>query len=361
MTTLMKSFDFEKPHQLNQLFDLISELKQNNQKYRFASGSTDLLPMFKKGIDLPDCLISLTALSELKGITLLEAQSSYQKNRIRIGATTRLSEIVSNPMINQYLPELARVAGLIANPQIRNQATIGGNLLVDNRCIYVNQSENNRACHDQCFKANGDLCHLVKSVKVGDDNLCQARFVSDSAPILILLDATLILQNKHNKRELPIKSFYKKDGIDNNKLKDDEILVAIEVPVNQPIAVHYEKLTIRKTLDFASVGVAVAIKNRHQHAAQKNGTEKLDAEKKIPLNKDNFEMEISLIGIQTLPGYIILSSQDFNSPDELLEQACLKAEEFSLIYQQDFFPRAYRRKMISVLIRRCFNQLMEAK
>lgn len=341
MTTLMTPFEFEKPKNLNQVFELIAELEHKEQKFIFSAGCTDLLPMFKKGINLPDYLISLTGLDELNGISMVEAKLSFQQNRIRIGASTQLTEIVNNKMIKEHFPELSRVAGLVANPQIRNQATIGGNLLVDNRCIYVNQSENNRSCHSHCFKASGDVCHLVKSAKPGDETLCQARFVSDTAPILILLDAKLILQNVSGLREVSLKEFYRKDGIESNHLKKGELLVAIEIPLGHNKQVHYEKLAIRKTLDFPSIGVAVAI-----------NTDTLNNS----LNED-FTMEISLTGIQTLPGYLRFSSSDFENIEELLEQACLKANDFSLVYQQDFFPRAYRKKMIEVFIHRCFKQL----
>jgi 4-hydroxybenzoyl-CoA reductase subunit beta len=345
MTTLMTPFEFEKPTELAQVFDLIFELNKNGQKYIFSAGSTDLLPMFKKGINLPDCLISLTAINELKGITLIAAKTNLQQRKVRIGASVCLAEIVDHQLINQYFPELARAAGLVANPQIRNQATIGGNLLVDNRCIYINQSENNRSCHSHCFKAGGDTCHLVKSAKIGDKTLCQARFVSDTAPILMLLNATLLLQNKAGLRKISLKDFYCKDGIESNHLAKGELLVAVEIPIEPSKQVHYEKLAIRKTLDFASVGVALSIKSNKDSNSDKNS--------------GNFELEIALTGIQTLPGYFIFNRANFDSDESLLAQACRQANDFSLIYQQDFFPRAYRKKMIAVFIRRCFKLLTE--
>jgi len=342
MSTLMTPFKFEKPTSLNQVFDLVAKFQKNNQPFIFAAGNTDLLPMFKKGINLPDYLISLTALDELRGISMVE-KSGFQQNRLRVGALTQLTEILHSKKVKKYFPELARVAGLVASPPIRNQATIGGNLLVDNRCIYINQNENNRSCHSHCFKAKGDVCHLVKSAKLGDETLCQARFVSDTAAILMLLDTNLILQNVSGTRCIPIKEFYRKDGIESSHLTTGEILIAIEIPIDQNKQIHYEKLTIRKTLDFPSIGVAMSmtpstLNNSHER---------------------DFEMEISLIGIQTLPGYLRFSSVDFENIKDLLEQACSQANQFSLIYQQDFFPRAYRKKMIKVFIRRCFKKLRE--
>ncbi len=267
MTALMTPFEFEKPSDLNAVFELIEMLKYNNKSFVFAGGNTDLLPMFKQGINVPDCLISLTAISELSGITILKANkdkanASAQQNYIRIGASTRLSEIVNSKVIKESFPELSRTAGLVANPQIRNQATIGGNLLVDNRCIYINQSENNRDCHSPCFKAGGDVCQLVKSAKAGDETLCQARFVSDTAPILMLLDAKLILRSIDGERQVAIRDFYLQDGIQSNQLQDGELLIAIEIPDCQGKQIHYEKLAIRNTLDFPSVGVAVSIKEQ---------------------------------------------------------------------------------------------------
>ncbi len=337
MTTLMTPFEFEKPNDLSTVFALVETLKNNKQSFAFAGGNTDLLPMFKQGINVPDYLISLNDISELSGITFIEANANYQQNYIRIGAATKLFEIVNSKAIKEYFPELARTAALVANPQIRNQATIGGNLLVDNRCIYINQSENNRSCHSPCFKADGDICHLVKSAKVGDKTLCQARFVSDTAPILMLLDAELVLQSINGERKVAIRDFYCQDGIQSNQLQNGELLIAIEIPDSQGKQIHYQKLAIRNTLDFPSVGVAVSIKEQQ--------------------GKEGFIMEIALTGIQTMPGYLSFSSKDFDDTDVLLDQACLQANKFSLLYQQDFFPRAYRKKMIAVYIRRCFDYL----
>ncbi len=347
MTTLMKPFNFEKPTSWEQFTQLIIVLKNNNQQFTFGAGNTDLLPRFKKGLNIPDCLISLTAIPELEGISIIKEPLSAQPKYLRIGASTRLSNIYTDKIINQYFPELARVAGLVANPQIRNQATLGGNLLVDNRCIYINQSENNRSYHYPCFKSGGDTCHLVKSAKVGDETLCQARFVSDTAPILILLDSRLEIKGLDGSRKISIRNFYKKDGIESHILQPDEVLVAIEIPLQHSKKIHYEKLAIRQTLDFASVGVAVAIKpvlNHKSKAAKDKETR-------------NFEIEVAITGIQTLPGYEKYLTKNFESIDALLDRACQQANQFSLIYQQDFFPRAYRKKMIAVFIKRCFKRL----
>ncbi len=341
MTTLMAPFDFEQPSDLDQVFELVKRLKQQHQRFIFAGGNTDLLPKFKQGVNVPDCLISLTAIDELNGISLFDREG--QHHYVRIGAATRLDEIINHKIICSHFPELARVAGLVANPQIRNQATIGGNILVDNRCIYIDQSELNRECHSPCFKAGGDVCHLVKSAKRGDKTLCQARFVSDTVPILLLLGARLVAQNQQHSRKIALRDFYCQDGIERNRLGSDELLVAIELPLVPHKHIHYEKLAIRNTLDFPSVGVAVALtKDR-----LKTGT-----------NQDNFTLEIALTGIQTLPGYFTFASKNCANVDDLLNQACQQSDQFSLLYQQDFFPRAYRKKMIAVFIRRCFKKIM---
>ena len=353
MATLMTSFDFEKPKDLQAAFKLIAALEKDNKDYVFGGGNTDLLPTFKKGMAIPDTLVSLTGIKDLKGITIIDSDSADDINRVRIGSATRINEIVSSELILQYFPELSRVAGLVANPQIRNQATIGGNILVDNRCIYINQSDTNRTCHSQCFKAGGDVCHLVKSAKKGDETLCQARFVSDTAPILVLLDASLIVQNNEVSRVISIKDFYLKDGIESNCLSHNDILVAIEIPLGINKKIHYEKLAIRKTLDFASIGVAVALSDEIPNSSNQNKNDK--RAKSASLR--NLNVEISFTGIQTLPGYLSYKRSDYSNTEELIDHACRQANEFSLVYQQDFFPRAYRKKMIDVFIKRCFEQL----
>jgi 4-hydroxybenzoyl-CoA reductase subunit beta len=210
----------------------------------YVAGGTDLLPNLKHRIVRPGTVISLA-----------EIPGGVQENAgvITIAAGTRLEDVARDPVIRSAVAPLAQAAALVASPQIRAMGTIGGNVLLDTRCLYYNQTEFWRKSLGYCLKAEGTWCHVV-----GGPKTCVASQSSDTVPVLLALDATLHLLGPSGPRTLPIRSLYKFNGMDHLEITKGELLTAIEVP--RPAAGFrgsYQKLRTRDSIDFPQLGVAI--------------------------------------------------------------------------------------------------------
>lgn len=223
-------------------------LRAGHPGSRFLGGGTDLLPNIRRGLATPELLIDLSDVSELKEFT--ETAGS-----LRIGAGVSLAAIAADARVRRLFPGLAQAALAVAGPTHRVAATLGGNLCLDTRCQYYNQSEPWRESIDYCLKLEGDTCRVApKSAR------CYATFSGDVAPALLVLDATVEILGPAGPRCLPIRGFYKDDGMDWLDLGPDEMLLAVEVPLAEGWSSAYDKLRIRGAVDFPLVGVAVALK-----------------------------------------------------------------------------------------------------
>lgn len=327
MNNFLGNLDFKEPVYLAELIDLLRELAASNQSYHVYGGGTDLVPYFKNYPEMSRTLVSLAGIQELKGVR------STSTGKIEIGSQTKLIDIYREPVVGINFPGLSEVASQVASPQIRNLATLGGNLLVNNRCRFFNQSPLNRSYHETCYKSGGEVCHVIANAKRGDPVLCRARFVSDLAPVLLALDATLRIMGPSGERRLKIKDFYLPDGIQRNQLAGGEILVSVEIETLPRRKVVYEKLRIRKAIDFPSLGVAVGWVG--------------DAPGRI--------WHVALTGVQTHP--IHVSAAEVVSPTKTLQDLSDQAAKMAQPLKQDFLSPSYRRKMIPILIRRAHARL----
>lgn len=324
-------FAFERPQSLAELGARLAQLSAAGADYVLAAGATDLMPQLKLGLRSPQRMISLGGLSELRGIAI------DGDGRCRIGALTSLATIAADARLQALHPALTAAVARVASAPIRSRATLGGNVLVDNRCSFINQSVLNRAAHRPCFKADGEVCHIVKSAQRGKLPQCQARFVSDSVPVLLLLDAELRLWSPRGERRVALAGFHHDDGIERHDLARDEVLVAIELPAPTGRRIDYAKLAVRANLDFPSLGVALGLR---------------------AIDDDAFgELAVALTGIGTHPGHWRHRRADFPSAAAMLDAAVAAARDFAASYDQDFFPRDYRKRMIEVFIRRAAARL----
>lgn len=326
MSSLLENFDYVRPTTLGELDRIVRKYRKEGRKFAFSAGGSDLIVKLKNQVLEIDSLISLTGLAELKRI-------EKHGHNIIIGALITLSEIADSDLVRGHLPAFAGAAHKVASPQIRNRATIGGNIMVDNRCIYINQSDLNRQSHSPCFKAGGDVCHLVKSARRGDEILCQARFVSDTAPVLLLLGAELHITGPEGNRTMGLDELYLNDGIDNKSLKNGEIITAVEIEIPEDCRMNYQKLTIRNALDFPSLGVATRLTDK--------------------------TLSVALTGINPKPGIFTANSADYDTFEAMVSTICAEAMSFAVTYQQDFFPRGYRKEMIEVFIRRGIDNILK--
>jgi 4-hydroxybenzoyl-CoA reductase subunit beta len=220
------------------------ELWQANPDARYVAGGTDLLPNVKHGIFKPRTLIGLSG---------IPGGVEVGADVVRIGAATRLDDLAAHPEVRALLGPLARSASLVASPQIRAMGTLGGNVLLDTRCLYYNQTEPWRQALGYCLKAEGTWCHVV-----GGPKTCVATQSSDTVPVLLALDARLHLLGPDGERVLAMRDLYRFNGMDHLQITPAELLTDIVVP--RPAAGFrgsYQKLRTRDSIDFPQLGVAI--------------------------------------------------------------------------------------------------------
>jgi len=229
--------------------DEASEIAASNPDSMFIAGGTDLVPNLKRRqFDVPT-LISLNALA--KGAVVVgDAERGLE---IRAGAT--LDELAVHPALEGPYRALAQACALVSTLQVRVMGTIGGNLLVDPRCNYYNQTYSWRKAVGFCLKKDGQICLVARS-----SPRCWAVSSSDSAPVALALNAQVMLHGAEGTRQIPAAGLYKDDGIDYTTKRRDEVITAIHLPpVDGKMTSAYWKLRRRPSFDFPILGVAVAI------------------------------------------------------------------------------------------------------
>jgi 4-hydroxybenzoyl-CoA reductase subunit beta len=214
-----------------------------------VAGGTDLFPNMKRRQLEPKVLVGLRGLAGLAGIAA--------NGGLRLGALATLTAVADHPEVRARWPAVARAAGLVSSPPLRNAGTIGGNLCVDTRCNYYNQSEFWRASVGYCMKKDGDICLVAPGSAI-----CWAISSSDTAPVMIALEAEVALVGPHGERRIPVSALYGADGIAYLSKRPEEVLTEIVVPDRTAWRTTYRKLRRRGSIDFPIVGVAAAVKLR---------------------------------------------------------------------------------------------------
>jgi len=221
-----------------------------NGNVRLVAGGTDLWPNMKRRHQKAATVVSLMS---IPGLDTIDASGGD----IRIGGTATLTNIIRNRAVRERFPAFAKALASISSPPLRNMGTIGGNLCVDTRCTYYNQTEEWRRSIDYCLKEEGTICWVAtKSPR------CWAHTASDSAPILCALDAKVKLVSATGERDIAIADMYVDDGIDYLAKQPEEILTEVIVPGTSD-ASHcrssFWKLRRRGSIDFSTMSVAAAV------------------------------------------------------------------------------------------------------
>ena len=213
-----------------------------------VAGGTDLIPNMKHRLFEPGHLVALKGIPELRGV---RQEGGY----LRIGAGETLSAVASDPAVVSRFPALADAAGHVAGPQLRNMGTIGGNLCLDTRCTYYNQTLFWRKALGYCLKKDGSACHVVKG-----GTRCVAAHSADAATALLPLEAELRIVGPEGERTIPISSFFTSDGVWNRRMEPGELLVTIHVPRPTAGTRHsFQKLRARDSIDFPLLNLAVRV------------------------------------------------------------------------------------------------------
>jgi 4-hydroxybenzoyl-CoA reductase subunit beta len=215
---------------------------------RALAGGTDLIVNLRHGVEKPRILVDLGALTEI-------GQLRWKDAALEIGAGVTLAHLARDARVRQMFPVLVQAAESVAAPGHRSAGTVGGNLCLDTRCVYYNQSEDWRRSNGYCLKRNGDVCHVAPQGK-----RCHAAFSGDMAPAFLVLESQLEITGPTGTRTVPLHTLYQDDGARHLALAPGEFVAAVHVPLPAPgTRAAYRKNRARGAIDFPLAGVAVAL------------------------------------------------------------------------------------------------------
>lgn len=306
-------------------------LKKYRDRAKVIAGGTDLLNLMRNRLVEPEYLIDLKRISELRNLRYDDVEG------LVIGSAVTLSELIYSPLIREKAPLLADAARTVAAPPLQNMATVGGNVCLDTRCLFYNQSKHWRSSRSICFKAGGNVCHVVKYSEG-----CHSVFQADVACALVALNAQVKLVEESGERTLPLVEFYTGKGENPNRLNPTEILAEIWIPPNN---IHrrgkYEKFSLRAALDFPQVGVAALIG--------------YDLDGKIE------EARVVLNAVASFP-VELRSAQAFligkRLDKVLIEKTAQSAFEVAHPVNNTGISPLYRKKMVRILVKRTLKGLL---
>ena len=241
---LMPPFELHHPSSVDEAVELAASLMAKNEAFDWVAGGTDVLPNYKWRINPKPHVISLAGIEEAHALSSRE-----------LGCMVPLSSLTTE---NDVHPLLVQAASKVASSLIRKSATVGGNLCLDTRCFWYNQSEDWRRSIDWCHKADcgtGADCRVIPN----QNTLCVATYQGDLAPNFMVLDASVVLIGPEGERTMPLVDFYELDGMKKNVLKTGEFLLKVVLPEEAAQRKGcYQKLRVRDSWDFPEAGVAAS-------------------------------------------------------------------------------------------------------
>jgi 4-hydroxybenzoyl-CoA reductase subunit beta len=309
---------------------------------RLLGGGTDLVVNIRRGIVAPDVLIDVNHVAELRAL-------KADVDTIEIGAAVTLTELAAHPAVITHYPVVARAAACIAGPTHRNMGTVGGNLCLDTRCLFYNQSEWWRSANNHCLKTTGDICHVAPKSR----GVCFATFSGDLAPALLTLGAEVDLAGPAGKRTLPLEQLYighsrqdqpitetLGDGKYYLALRPGELVIMVRARSTPSLRSAYDKIRIRRSIEYPVTGVAVALRRERD----------VLADLRVAFTGTN-PRPVLLDGTRELCG-AELDERVFKGLDELVRDQIMSMKT-------TFTPGHYRRRVAGVLARRLVERLFE--
>lgn len=243
---LMPPFTLHHPGSIEQAVSIASDLMSKGEEFDWVAGGTDVLPNYKWRINPKPHVISLAKIPE-----------ANQVNPYEIGCMTKLSTLKEE---NGIHPLIAEAASKIASSLIRKSATVGGNLCLDTRCFWYNQSEDWRRSIDWCHKADcgtGADCRVIPN----QNTLCVATYQGDLAPNFMALGAQVTLIGPKGERTIALSEFYQLDGMKKNVLLPGEFMLKVTLPKDSfDYTGSYQKLRVRESWDFPEAGISAVWK-----------------------------------------------------------------------------------------------------
>lgn len=249
MSMLLPPFELHEPTSVKEAVELKAAYPDSD----FVAGGTDLLPNYKWGVNTRKHVISLARVDAMREL-----------GQTRIGALVTLTQIEKSGLLASSLPILPETARQIATPLLRNTGTLGGNLMLENRCFFFNQTFLWRHSIDFCLKADGTQCHVVPQKEK-----CYATFSADLPASLMALGASMELASTRGTRKLSLQDVYNgTDGIHRHSKQADEMVVGVDIPADATRwKATYKKLRLRDSFDFPELGIAAAIRIEHGNLA----------------------------------------------------------------------------------------------
>ena len=237
--------------------EAVGYLDQHSGNVRVLAGGTDLIPSMRQKLFEPEYVLDLRSIPAMRGI------KSNADGAVEIGALTSLREIEHSDFLRQHYPVLTEAAATVASPVLRNMGTIGGNICLDTRCLWYNQSLTWRKGCGFCIKKDGDLCHVAPG-----GTKCWAAFSGDTPPALLCLDAQIEIASASGTRRIRLNDFYTGLGDTYRKLEANELVTRVFLPPSSAgYRGVYRKLRVRGSIDYPLAGVAVVMKRSNGHVA----------------------------------------------------------------------------------------------
>ena len=236
-------------HQPKTIADAVAIKAAHGKDASFVAGGTDLYPNMKRRQQRPPHVIALSRLDELHRVTGDPALG------MTVGAMVTLREIEDSPVMRAHYGAVANAASLVSTPLLRNMGTLGGNLLLDTRCNYYDQTHEWREAINFCMKCDGAICWVAPS-----SSRCWAVQSSDTVPLLVAMGAEATLVGQGGERRVKLSDLYRDDGIDYLTKQPDELLTQVHLPPSDGWRASYKKLRRRGTFDFPVLGVGVCLR-----------------------------------------------------------------------------------------------------
>jgi 4-hydroxybenzoyl-CoA reductase subunit beta len=334
----LPEFDLIRPKTL----DALIAARAAHPRASLLGGGTDLMVNIRRGIVAPPVLIETNNVSELRSIEA-DAQA------LEIGAAVTLAELAAHPDVVRHYPVVAQAAAHIAGPTHRNMGTVGGNLALDTRCIFYNQSEWWRDANHHCLKTTGDICHVAPKSR----GVCFATFCGDLAPALLTLDAEIDIAGPLGSRTMPLADLYigyarqdepitetRGDGKYFLALRPGEIITTVRAKNTPGLRSAYDKIRIRRSIEYPVAGVAVALR--------REGEKLIDL--RVAFTGTN-PRPVRLSGTASLCG-VALDDRVFAGLEVLVRDQIMAMKT-------TFTPGHYRRRVAGVLARRLVQRLFE--
>jgi 4-hydroxybenzoyl-CoA reductase subunit beta len=307
---------------------------------RLLGGGTDLVVNIRRGIVAPPVLIDMNDVEELRAI-------KADERSIELGASATLTEVARHQGVLKHYPVVAQAAGIVAGPTQRNMGTVGGNLCLDTRCIFYNQSEWWRSANNHCLKTTGDICHVAPKSR----GVCFATFSGDLAPALLTLGAEVNLAGPQGRRTVPLNGLYigfarqdmpvtetMGDGKYFLSLRPGEFVAAVRARNTPGLRSAYDKIRIRRSIEYPVAGIAVALRRDGKNLA---------------------DLRVAFTGTNPRPVLLEGTGELCGNPltDDVLKKLDDLVRDQVMAMKTTFTPGHYRRRVAGVLARRLVVRL----